>query len=171
MADENSPEWYTPGWIIYPIREVLDCVIDLDPCMPSDPIQVQKILRRTEALSHYTKDDNGLIKPWYGNVFCNPPYDRKNLPAFSQKMVQEFKAGNIKQGILLVPARPGSKWFQELMKEWVVCFLQGRLRFENPQNIRGSGMVDNALFYIGPDDGIRKFLDVFSPLGTCMTSL
>lgn len=60
-------EWYTPPEILDLIYQVMD--IDLDPASPY-PATVL-------ARKHYTKEMDGLSKPWRGNVFLNPPYGRE----------------------------------------------------------------------------------------------
>lgn len=57
-------EWLTP-------QSILDALgpFDLDPCAPiSRPWNI--------ALHHYTIVDDGLIQPWFGFVWCNPPYGK-----------------------------------------------------------------------------------------------
>ena len=55
-------EWYTPKYII----EALGDDFDLDPCAPYNNWYTAK--------KSYTKEDNGLLKEWFGRVFLNPPY-------------------------------------------------------------------------------------------------
>lgn len=57
-----TDEWLTPFHIIESLGP-----FDLDPCSPADrPWDTAK--------KHYTKEDDGLLKPWKGSVWCNPPY-------------------------------------------------------------------------------------------------
>ena len=42
--------------------------IDLDPCSNSREIP------NVPAARHYTAQDNGLVQPWEGRVFLNPPF-------------------------------------------------------------------------------------------------
>lgn len=62
---ENKDEWLTPPKIIKALGE-----FDLDPCSP--------IKRPWDtARKHYSlKDGDGLILPWRGRVWCNPPYGK-----------------------------------------------------------------------------------------------
>jgi len=58
-------EWLTPPEIIKALGGPES--FDLDPCAP--------IKRPWEmAKEHYTIADNGLLKPWHGRVWFNPPY-------------------------------------------------------------------------------------------------
>jgi hypothetical protein len=106
MFSSVTPEWYTPPNIIKLVLEMFDGEIDLDPCsnlgVPNIP-----------AKKHYTKNDNGLWKDWYGKVYVNPPYGRE-LNKWVSHMVKQSKAGHMNEGILLCPARTDTKWFQLL---------------------------------------------------------
>lgn len=60
-----SDIWLTPKWIIDAIG-----ISDLDPCgwLPNGKPVVET------AKKYITEIENGLIQPWVGSVFCNPPY-------------------------------------------------------------------------------------------------
>ena len=54
--------WLTPPHILKALGE-----FDLDPCASLDrPWDT--------ARNHYTVEDNGLVQPWEGRVWLNPPY-------------------------------------------------------------------------------------------------
>ncbi len=60
--ESGKEEWLTP-------KHVIDALapFDLDPCASeARPWSI--------ATTHFTIKDNGLIKPWHGFVWCNPPY-------------------------------------------------------------------------------------------------
>ena len=63
----GNNEWSTPAPHLALVRQVLD-QIDLDPAS-NDIAQ-----RRICAARYFTKDDDGLSKPWHGRVFMNPPF-------------------------------------------------------------------------------------------------
>jgi hypothetical protein len=58
----KTNDWITPKRII----DVLG-VFDLDPC-------VSLTQPWPTALKGYTVNDDGLKSPWFGRVYCNPPY-------------------------------------------------------------------------------------------------
>lgn len=60
----TTDDWYTPAWIFEGMGETFD----LDVCTP--PGGVPWI----PAKAYYTPDDDGLVQPWHGFVWCNPPY-------------------------------------------------------------------------------------------------
>ena len=130
----ESKEWYTPRFIF----EKLGIDFDLDPCSPG-----QEIVRWIPAQIHYTIEDNGLIKDWFGNVFMNPPYG-SDTPKW---MARLYKHGN---GVALVFARPDTKWFHDYVPYAdAICFIKGRVAFVK---------AEDADFYA---DGIRE------PKGGC----
>ena len=58
----GSVVWLTPPHILRALGE-----FDLDPCASLDrPWDTAK--------NHYTVEDDGLAQPWFGRVWCNPPY-------------------------------------------------------------------------------------------------
>jgi hypothetical protein len=58
-----SDDWFTPPEIF----AALGLRFDLDPCSPGPDhwVPADKI---------YTKADDGLMQPWFGLVFMNPPF-------------------------------------------------------------------------------------------------
>lgn len=99
--------WLTPIEIIKNLGDNFD----LDPCGES--------FHRT-AKQIYT--ENGLIKPWKGNVWLNPPYSQ-----VSDWLEKLSKHNN---GTALVFARTDTKWAQKAMREAVsIFFLKGRVKF------------------------------------------
>lgn len=67
-----SAEHYTPASHVEAIREVLG-EIDLDPC--SGVVANQTV----KAKRIYTFLEDGSTGAWFGNVYCNPPGDRRGV--------------------------------------------------------------------------------------------
>ncbi|WP_215844542.1 phage N-6-adenine-methyltransferase [Acidithiobacillus montserratensis] len=118
-----SQEWYTPPEIYRPIlsalqREDFDC----DPASPhlDGPIPAQV---------RFTATENGLLQPWHGVVWLNPPYGRA-IRLWVQKALQEVQQGRADCIILLVPVRSDTQWWWALMEAGAeVAYLRGRIRF------------------------------------------
>ena len=64
----DSDAWYTPKWVF----DGLGVEFDLDVASPAES------LPWIPARDRYTVADDGLALPWFGLVWCNPPY---SLPA------------------------------------------------------------------------------------------
>lgn len=92
---------------------------DLDPCAP--------VVRPWDtAKTHYTIINNGLLLPWRGRVWANPPYGEKTRP-FMRLLAAH---GN---GIALVYARTETRFFFESIWSHAdsLFFFAGRLQFYN----------------------------------------
>ena len=157
-------EWYTPELYVNAVRRVMNG-IDLDPASCERANQIVR------AKHIYTKDDDGLAKPWFGRVFLNPPYGKcgreSNQSAWSKKFIDEYVCGNIDQGILLVNATPGNKWFVRLWG-YPICFVSRRIGFISADGVtRSAPTHSNCFVYVGRD--IDQFAFVFSALGTVVT--
>jgi hypothetical protein len=120
----GKSEWLTPPGIIGALGE-----FDLDPCAP--------VVRPFDtARHHFTVVEDGLLRPWFGRVWCNPPYGRE-IGGWLKRMAGH---GN---GVLLVFARTETENFFRYV--WPVAlgimFLRGRLTF---LNVDGSVPVNHA---------------------------
>jgi len=116
----QNDEWLTPPRIVTVLGP-----FDLDPCAP---------VKRPWATAgrHYTIQDNGLNKPWFGRVWMNPPYGRET-GTWLQKLQ---KHGN---GIALIFARTETRMFFNNI--WSdadgILFLRGRLAFFHVDGTEG----------------------------------
>lgn len=113
-ANMAKDEWLTPPDILKALGE-----FDLDPCAP--------IIRPwPTAKVHFSIEDNGLSKDWFGRVWCDPPYGLQ-----SAKWLDRLSDhGN---GIALIFARTETKMFFKYV--WnnadAVLFIEGRLFFHH----------------------------------------
>ncbi|MCM2537679.1 phage N-6-adenine-methyltransferase [Burkholderia glumae] len=111
-ARMKNDEWLTPPEILKPLGP-----FDLDPCAP---------VRRpwNTAAWHYSIEDDGLIQPWRGRVWCNPPFGREAVK-WLRRMAEHSN------GIALIPARTETAMFYECV--WpvakAVLFVRGRPHF------------------------------------------
>jgi hypothetical protein len=73
-SSTGKNEWLTPPCLLRRLGP-----FDLDPCSPVNrPWDT--------ARHHYTIEDDGLQQPWFGRVFCNPPYDTALIVRFIRRM-------------------------------------------------------------------------------------
>lgn len=113
-ARMDKDEWLTPPEILKALGE-----FDLDPCAP--------IVRPWDmAKQHYTIDDLGLTRPWFGRVWCNPPYG-------SQTGIWLQRLADHGNGIALIFARTETEMFfsQVWKRADALLFIEGRLYFHH----------------------------------------
>lgn len=116
----GKEDWLTPPEILRALGP-----FDLDPCSP--------IGRPWDtAALHYTVLDNGLMKPWAGRVWLNPPYGDKTA-AWMERLA---KHGN---GIALIFSRTETSTFFPWVWDFAdaLLFLRGRLCFYTKEGRRG----------------------------------
>lgn len=112
---DAKEEWYTPPHILAALGP-----FDLDPCF-SPPSGARPW---DTAASHFSKEQNGLLQPWHGRAFCNPPYGRAAY-AWLRKCAEHGNA------IALVFARTEIAIWQDIVFPTAsgILFLAGRLKF------------------------------------------
>lgn len=165
INQSTNNEWYTPRPFLDAAHEVMGG-IDLDPA--SNPLANEAV----RAARYYTIDDDGYAQPWLGRVWLNPPYGthegESNQARWSRRLIDAYRAGNVSEAILLVNAVPGNAWFAPL-KDFPICFPDGRIRFYNADTEAGQPTHSNALIYLGPN--VARFVKVFSRFGAVMARL
>jgi len=138
-ARADRDEWLTPPEIIKALG-----AFDLDPCAP---------IKRPwpTAAHHYTIEDNGLIKPWHGRVWMNPPYGFET----GKWLGRLCEHGD---GIALVFARTETcDWFNHVWrKAAAILFIKGRLHFHHVSGIRADANsgAPSALIAYGQNNAL-----------------
>lgn len=127
----GKDEWLTPPEITNALGS-----FDLDPCAPAEPPW-------EIALCRYFLPLDGLALPWYGRVWCNPPYGNE-APKWIKKAADHGNA------IVLIFARTETVAWQDHIwpRADAVLFLRGRLHFhhvsgerEKANAVAGSALV------------------------------
>lgn len=161
LVTTGNDEWYTPRNIMVRARNVLG-VIDLDPASCAEANE------EVQATRYYTKEDDGMSLPWFGRVWCNPPYGRL-ASQFTQRLLVEYAQGNVTEGIILVNANAlGAKWGQLLWDFTVVCSPSARIHFLKPGGGHTSSTHGSLVGYVGSNPA--TFAAEFSPLGRIATA-
>lgn len=121
LTATSTETWITP-------REVLRELghFDLDPCaaLHQPWVTADRML---------TVKDNGLLHPWSGRVWLNPPYG-KAAEAFMERMAAHDGAG-----LALVFMRSDTRWFQDavLATARYLLLWRGRIRFCREDGTQG----------------------------------
>jgi len=106
------------------------------------------------AKEHYTIADNGLLKPWHGRVWFNPPYGGPAIVGPWMRRMAEHG-----QGTTLIMARTETAIFFETVwrKATALLFIEGRLYFHHVDGTRASanaGCPSVLIAYGEKDAGI-----------------
>ena len=154
-------EWFTPLPYIDAVRAVLGD-IDLDPATCAFAQS------RIKAGQCFTKQDDGLVHPWCGRVWLNPPYSR--VAEFVTKLLQEIADGNVTGAILLTHNNTDAAWFHDAASAAsAICFTRGRIRFEQEGGPLESPPQGQCFFYYGKD--VAGFRKVFTSIGLVVTTM
>lgn len=135
----STDEWYTPPEIIHALGE-----FDLDPCAPKDNFHTAKRC--------FTKEMDGLIQPWAGRIWLNPPYSRPLIVDFLRKMTEH---GN---GIALLFDRMDSGLWHDVIFPTADAMLvmRGRVRFLKQDGTQGSAGGCGSVFVAwGKENALR----------------
>lgn len=164
----KTNEWYTPAKYIEAARAVLG-EIDLDPASCAFANRI------VGAKQFYTKEENGLLQPWYGRVWLNPPYGRtiqglaSNLEIFTRRLIEQYHLGNVSEAILLIPANTATSWF-DVLWQFPICFPKRRIRFVQENGQPSDGVSFGTCFvYFGLNE--TKFIEVFSKFGRIVRAI
>jgi phage N-6-adenine-methyltransferase len=111
-----TAEWSTPQHVF----DELDAEFsfELDVCATAENAKCER---------YFTRADNGLSQAWRGVCWMNPPYGREIGPWVRKAYESTRWRATV---VCLVPARPGSRWWQ-VCELGEVTFLPGRLYFND----------------------------------------
>jgi phage N-6-adenine-methyltransferase len=134
-----SDNWLTPPEIIKALGE-----FDLDPCCP-------KKMPWATARRFYDKEANGLVQPWNGRIWLNPPYSREAVKWLA-------KLADHGRGTALIFARTETKWFVDYVWKRAsgMLFIHGRVTFCDITGTPASGNsgAPSVLVAYGKQDAI-----------------
>lgn len=138
-----SNEYYTPSKYVESARKVMGS-IDLDPASN----EIANII--VKAKKYYSKENNGLNKPWYDNVFLNPPYSREEIKLFTDKLIEEIENDHVYQCIMLVNSSTSTNWFHKLLQYCSFgCIVKGRINFYTVEGKTKGNRYDSMFLYFG----------------------
>jgi hypothetical protein len=130
--------WLTPPEIVTALGP-----FDLDPAShPDRPWPT--------AQTHFTENDNGLLREWFGRVWLNPPYDTHSIDAWMEKMAMHNK------GTSLLFARTDRNTFHNYVFPVAdsIFYFKQRLHFYDLQGRRAphNGGAPSVLIAYGERD-------------------
>jgi hypothetical protein len=155
-AKGNTSEWRTPATIL----TALGLKYRLDPCAPTSGYYA------VPAEEIYTARDNGLVLPWFGLVFVNPPWSEKKRAVVPWLHRYLSHDGG---GIFLCVARTSCDWWHELVlpRAELICFPTGKTRFFMPDGGPGISPTNGIAILAKGEiacEALRR-----SGLGYCVT--
>lgn len=113
----STDDWATPPAFVAALEAEFG-KFDLDPCATDQTAKADR---------YFTIEENGLVQPWAGLVFVNPPYS--NVAPWIEKAIAEWEAGRARS-LLLLPNNTDTTWFHDLvLAKCHVRFLRGRIAF------------------------------------------
>jgi phage N-6-adenine-methyltransferase len=136
----GNVEWETPADLFADLaREFAGGCFDLDVCATPENAKCDR---------YFTEADNGLLQPWSGRCWMNPPYGRE-IRLWMAKARQEGERGVLV--VTLPPLRPDAGWWRDsTAAAALVRILPGRLRFGGHED---AAPVGNAVMVFGPLTG------------------
>lgn len=155
--NSGNNEWYTPKKYVDAARRVLGG-IDLDPAScayANETVQAERF---------FSVENDGLTKEWRGRVWMNPPYNAESVVKFTEKFVDEYEAGHINEGVVLVNNATETSWFVNMVNvAAAIVFPRGRIRYESSTRESLAPLQGQAFLYFG--ENIDKFFEAFSEIG------
>ena len=124
-----SDSWLTPKWLL---ERATACLGGIDGDVAAEPA------RGVPARWWITAEDDALTQPTWANpdgtpsrLWLNPPYSHRGRGPgeWTRRMVREWREGSVMSALMLLPARPGAHWQQQLALHPRVE-LAGHLTFE-----------------------------------------
>ena len=147
----STDECYTPELWIKFARAVFNAPIGLDVASCA---LAQQVVR---ADRFFTIEDNALVQPWTGQVWCNPPFSAPLIGKFADKFIGESK--HFVEGLFFCNSSPNSLWNQRLQQTCDrMLNPSGRTQFwskgtpiEERKDPKGNNAYQQVLFYFGPN--------------------
>lgn len=162
QLSSKSVEHYGPDYIGPMVREVFGCPINLDPASCA---QANLLI---SAERYYTQADNGLVQPWEGTVYLNPPGPVSNAARWYATLAVRYAAGSVTQAVFMIfnPEMPrfALRWDAKQPLEFLYCIPRDRIDFWKPGEYapqrQGAPGHCNIIIYMGPHTD--RFRSVFT---------
>ena len=113
--ESATVEWATPDSLWKPLNDEFGFTLDV--CANAE---------NSKCARYWTKEQNGLLHPWAGVCWMNPPYG-KELKRWIIKAECEKSKGVTT--VALIPARTNTNWWHDIVMKNEVRFIRGRPMF------------------------------------------
>lgn len=130
-----SDEWGTPQKLF----DKLDAEFSftLDVCAGS---------ANAKVATYYSKEEDGLKQPWFGTVWCNPPYGR-TIDLWMSKAYHAALVGTTV--VCLIPARTNAPWWHDyVMRADEIRFIRKKVSFDG--DVKGLPFFGSVLAIFRP---------------------
>lgn len=168
----QSVEHYGPPWIGDMVRRIFGADIDLDPA------SCEQANGLVHAVQYYS--ERGLERPWFGNVYLNPPGGRvqyggrmvNQAALWYATLAHRFSLNAVDQAVFMVfnleLLRYAQRWEVRQPLEFAVCIPEDRIDFWKPGPdsrpvSQGAPAHPSLIVYMGPHTD--RFAEVFGTLG------
>lgn len=118
MFSSKTDMWETPQEFFDELNDEFHFTLDV--CATKENAKCSK---------YYTKEQDGLVQPWEGVVWCNPPYGREITKWVERAYLSKQTV------VMLLPARTDTQWFHDyIYGKAEIRFIKGRLKFGRSKN-------------------------------------
>ena len=171
---EVGMHWFTPQVYIDAAREVMG---DIDV----DPATTERVQKRIKAKVYHTdtKEKDAFKFHWYGRMMLCPPYKEGLIDKFFYKVIDEYKLGNLTEGIICTHMEDsGAIYFQDIFSFCnAFCLHRGHIKWwkgHYPEEVAmkklgiewhpgGYSKHYSCFLYFGPNKD--KFIQTFLNFG------
>ena len=120
LYSSEKMDWETPDYLFLGLDFEFGFTLD-----------VAATPKNAKCSRYYTREDDGLVQPWEGVCWMNPPYGRE-VGNWMRKACEEAQRGVTT--VALVPARTDTRWWHETAMKHEIRFLARRLSFKGSNN-------------------------------------
>ena len=164
QTSSQTENWYTHVSIIELTEKFFYGQIDLDPMSCSQANQM------VNAKVFYTAEQDGLTRPWYGNILWNPPWHGSDANSAKRrgvkKLLDAYNVGEVKNAVCVLNANAlTTAWIAPLL-DFPVCVPPKRIPHYGPNG--EGGAPNSGTVVIGVTSNVGKFAEVFGSLGRIM---